>query len=120
MSDTTTRPDVTVSEDLRAFILILEDHTRDETERHEMLLSAVNDARREVRDLRSHIDDQLRISTQRDNVQDSYIRELVKGAHDESAGARRMAMGADWKSIAAIVVAVCGAIVTMISGGCVP
>ena len=113
MSDYPTRPDVTVSDELRAFLLILEDHTRDEQERHEMVLSAVNDARRDVRELREHVEDQLRLSAERDNVQDSYIRDLVRGAHTRAAGA-------DWKSVAAIVVAVSGAIVTMISGGCAP
>ena len=111
--DRTTIPDVTVSDDLRAFLLIIEDHTRDERERNEMLLSAINDARRDVRQLREHVEDQLRLASERDNTQDSYIRELVKGSH-------RRAASADWKSIAAIVVAVCGAIMTMVSGGCVP
>ena len=110
MADRDTLPGQTVSDDLRAFMLILEDHTRDERERDEMLLSAVNDARREVRELRAHVEDQMRVQRERDNVQDSFIRDLVRDT-------RARAYSADWKSIAAIAVAVVGGVVTIVTGG---
>lgn len=85
---------------------------------HVQVLSAVADARREVREMRNSVMDQFRHERahrdQRDADQDARITALMGQTMDR-------ARGADWKSLSAVVVAVCGlagSALALLSGGC--